>query len=33
MKAFHLTHHNFIMPLMPMCMCRWWILLTKQSHF
>jgi hypothetical protein len=22
MNSIHLTHHNFIMPLMPMCMCR-----------
>jgi len=21
MSSIHLTHHNFIMPLMPMCMC------------
>jgi hypothetical protein len=22
MNSIHLTHNNFIMPLMPMCMCR-----------
>jgi hypothetical protein len=22
MNAIHLTHNNFTMPLMPMCMCR-----------